>query len=259
VVIKTRKGDVRGLVGSKPPHILKAEERTKVLDIEDMYIDVGATKAFKVGKKLGIRPGDPVVPETSFAVMNNKKLYMGKAWDDRVGCAVVIEVLKRLAKAKHPNIVYGVGTVQEEVGLRGAGTSAYKVDPDVGFALDVNIAQDIPGCGADQPEKVGSGPSVCVYDKSLVPNTKLRDLVVDTAEKKKIPFHYSSITRGGTDAGKIHLTRMGVPSLFVGVATRYIHGHNGIFSVDDFENTVKLMVEVIKKLDKKTVSSLSKW
>jgi endoglucanase len=259
VVIRTRRGDVTGLVGSKPPHILKEEERKKLVDIEDMYIDVGATKEFDVRKKLEIRPGDPIVPWAPFEVMHNKKLYLGKAWDDRLGCAVIIECLRRLAKVKHPNTVYGVGTVQEEVGLRGAMTSANLVDPDVGFAIDVNIAQDMPGLKEDSPEKLGGGVSVLIYDSSMVPNAKLLSLVIDTAEKNRIKYHLSALWRGGTDAGRIHLNRIGVPSLFLGIATRYIHGHYGIFSRDDFESMVDLLVEVIKKLDRKTVEGLVKW
>jgi endoglucanase len=259
VIIKTRKGDVTGVVGSKPPHILKDEERKKLVDIEDMYIDVGTSDDFKVQKKLDIRPGDPIVPYAPFEIMSNKKLYLAKAWDDRIGCAVLIEVMRRLAKVKHPNIVYAVGTVQEEVGLRGAMTSANLVDPDVGFAIDVNVAQDMPGTKADSPEKLGSGVSILIYDSSMVPNAKLRTLVIDTAEKQKIKYHLSALWRGGTDAGRIHLNHIGVPSIFLGIATRYIHGHYGICSRDDFNSMVNLLVEVIKKLDRKTVEGLTKW
>lgn len=259
VTIKTCKGDVMGMVGVKPLHLLKEEERRKLVDIEDMYIDVGGTKDFNVEKKLDIRPGDPIVPIAPFEIMANKKLYMGKAWDDRLGCAVIIEVLRRLVAIKHPNIVYGVGTVQEEVGLRGAMTSANQVDPDVGFAIDVNIAQDMPGSKSEQPEKLGAGVSILVYDSSMIPNTKLRDLVMETARKNKIKCHFSALWRGGTDACRIHMNRSGVPSLFMGVATRYVHGHYGIFSRDDFDSMVKLIVEVVKKLDRRTVDGLVKW
>ena len=137
VIVRTRKGDYFGVVGSKPPHELDDEERKKVFDIKDMHIDVGATRKFDVEKKLGVRVGDPIVPWSTFEVMGNPKAYMAKAWDDRIGCAIMIDVVKRLARSKHPNTLYAVGTVQEEVGLRGAQTSAAVVDPDVGFALEV--------------------------------------------------------------------------------------------------------------------------
>jgi len=256
VIVKTRKGDVVGVVGSKPPHELKDEERRKVIAIEDMHIDVGATRKFDVEKKLGIRVGDPVIPWSPFQIMANPKTYLAKAWDDRVGCAIMIDVIRNLSRIKHPNTVYAVGTVQEEVGLRGAQTSAAVVDPDVAFALEVSIAHDTPGFGTDEVEALGSGPAILVYDRTMIPNRNLLDLVLDVAKKKRIPFHLASIAKGGTDTGRIHLNRAGVPSIVIGVATRYIHSHTGIIHRDDFDNAVKLVTEVIKVLDEKKVASL---
>jgi len=256
VKIRTRKGDVIGVIGSRPPHELTEEERKKVMKIHDMYIDVGATSDYDVKEELGILPGDPIVPVSPFAIMDNPRLYMAKAWDDRVGCAMVIDILKNLRNIKHPNTVFGVGTVQEEEGLRGATTSSESVGPDVGFALDVSIAKDLPKGGDDIVERLGSGPSIVVYDKSMIPNTRLRDLVVQTAEEEGIPYHFTSVEQGGTDAGRIHLYRIGVPSLTIGVPTRYIHSHTGILSRDDYDNAIRLLVEVIKRLDMKTVEEL---
>ena len=256
VIIKTRKGDVVGVVGSKPPHDLEDEERKKVIDVKDMHIDVGATRRFDVEKKLGVRPGDAIVPWSPFQVMGNPKMYLAKAWHDRVGCAVMIDVIKRLAKQRHPNTVYGVGTVQEEVGLRGAQTSAAVVDPDVGFALEVSIAHDTPGYGTDEVEALGAGAAIYVYDRTMIPNRNLLDLVIDIATKKKIPFHLASIPKGGTDTGRIHLNRAGVPSLVIGVPTRYIHTHAGIIHRSDYDSTVRLVAETMKVLDKKKVASL---
>jgi endoglucanase len=256
VIIRTRKGDVVGVVGSKPPHELRDEERRKVISIDDMHIDVGATRRFDVQKRLGIRVGDPVVPWGPFQVMGNPKTYLAKAWDDRIGCAIMIDVIRKLAKAKHPNTLYAVGTVQEEVGLRGAQTSAAVVDPDVAFALEVSIAHDTPGFGVEEVEALGSGPAILVFDRTMIPNRNLLDLTIDVAEKKKIPFHLASIARGGTDTGRIHLNRAGVPSLVIGVATRYIHSHLGIIDRADYDNAVRLVTEVIKVLDKKKVASL---
>src|SRR5512143_1391045 len=134
LVIRTRKGDVLGVVGSKPPHELRDEDRKKVLEVKDMYIDVGATSDWDVKKKLDIRPGDAIVPDSSFAVMANPNLLLAKAWDNRIGCALAAETARRLVGEKHPNTLYAVATVQEEVGLRGAQTSAQKIQPDVAFA-----------------------------------------------------------------------------------------------------------------------------
>jgi endoglucanase len=256
VIVKTRKGDITGVVGAKPPHELEADERKKVLDLKDMHIDIGATKKFDVEKRLGVRVGDPIVPWSVFEVMGNPKVYLAKAWDDRIGCAIFIETIKRLAKFKHPNTVYGVGTVQEEVGLRGAQTSAALVDPDVAFALEVGIAHDTPGFNTDDVEALGAGPGIYVYDRSMIPNRKLLDLAVDLATKKRIPFHLASVPFGGTDAGRMHLNRIGVPSLVIGVPTRYIHSHIGMIHRSDFDNAVRLVTEMVRVLDKKRVASL---
>jgi len=256
VTVKTRKGDLVGVVGSKPPHELDDEERRKVVEIKDMHIDVGAARGFDVAETLGVRPGDPIVPWSPFQIMGNPKTYLAKAWDNRIGCALMIDVLRRLAKQRHPNAVYAVGTVQEEVGLRGATTSAVAVDPDVAFALDVSIAHDTPGFPPEEAEALGGGPAILVYDRSMIPNRNLLDLVTDVATKAKIPYHFSTVDKGGTDAGKIHMNRIGVPSLFVGVPTRYIHSHIGVIHRSDYDNCVRLITEVVRVLDAKKVASL---
>ena len=189
--------------------------------------------------------------------MGNPNLYMNKAFDNRLGAAAAVAVINELAGVKHPNTVYAVGTVQEEVGLRGAGTAAHYVDPDVAFVADVSLAIDGPDAPKGSGAKLGSGPSITVYDGSMIPNRRLRDLVVDTAEKHKIPYHFAALERGGTDGGRIHISRSGVPTIYIGAATRYIHSHTSILHKSDFENLVRLMVEVIKKLDAKKVDSLT--
>lgn len=256
VIVRTSKSDVVGVVGAKPVHLLKEEEKKKILPIEDMYIDVGATSDFDIKEKLGIKPGDPVIPYSPFTVMKNSKLYLSKAWDDRVGCGLLVEILKNLSKVKHPNTVYGVGTVQEEVGLRGAQTSGMAVEPDIAFALDVSICKDAPGNEEEAEEKLGAGASILVYDRTMIPNLRLRDLVVEIAEKGGMKYHFGTV-KGGYDTGRIHLIRSGVPSLVIGVPTRYIHSHSGIISRGDFNSIVNLIVEVIKRLNKKTVAKLT--
>ena len=257
VEILTKKGPVLGVVGSTPPHLLKDEERKKVLELKDMYIDVGAKDGYDVKKRLGISVGDAIVPYSPFTIMNHKKMYLAKAFDNRIGCGIVIELFKKLQKAKHPNTVLGVGTVQEEVGLRGAGTAAFMGEPDVGIVTDVTVARDIPGIEGEPAEKMGSGPQIVVFDGSMIPNVKLKELVIDTAEKNKIPYGLSYLERGGTDGGRIHMTKFGVPSIFIGLATRYIHGHASMIYRDDYLNCIKLITAVVKRLDKKTVQSLT--
>lgn len=257
VMIKTSKGDVLGIVGSKPPHILSDDERGKMVKRADMFIDVGATDGKEAKEEFGIRSGDPIIPISQFEVLKNGKNYLGKAWDDRVGCALFIDVIKQLAKEQHPNTVYGVGTVQEEVGLRGARTSAWTIQPDVGIALESSIAGDVPGVKKEEStDALEKGPSILVYDASMIPNLKLRDLIIDTATEMGIPHQLSVMERGGTDAGAIHINMQGVPSIVMGVPCRYIHSHAGIINREDYDNTVKLLVGIIKKLDSQTVEGL---
>jgi len=256
VRVRTKKGDFVGIIGSKAPHVLEPEERKKVLQIKDMYIDVGAADGFDVKKKLGVRPGDPIIPISDFTVLGNPKTYAAKAWDDRIGVAAVIDTLNKVGKT-HPNTLFGVGTVQEEVGLRGARTSSNLVDPDVAFAIDVTIATDTPGTdGAG--EDLGAGVGIMVYDGSAIPSRRLRDFAIDVAEKEKIPYCLTALTRGGTDSGTIQFNRMGVPCLTFVVPTRYIHGHVGVIHRKDYDSLVKLLVLLAKKLDAKTVGSFTR-
>jgi putative aminopeptidase FrvX len=254
--IITNKGVVLGVVGAKPPHLLKDDERRKVLDINDMFIDVGAAGKYDAGKKLGIKLGDPIVPDSRFTVMANDQVYLAKAFDNRAACAVVIDLIKKLQNIKHPNTVYGAGSVQEEVGLRGANTIAHAVDPDVAIIVDVGLALDTPGFD-DRPEKLGAGPSIFIFDALMIPNTRLRDLTIDIATKGKIPFNLTYMDKGATDGGRIHLSRYGVPSIVIGPPTRYVHSHNSLLHRKDYDNTLKLVLELVKRLDKKTVASLT--
>ncbi len=255
--VLTSKGSFIGVVGSTPPHMLEPKQREKVVEVKDMFIDIGVQEKFDVQKKLGVKPGDPIVPDSEFTIMGNKKMYMAKAFDNRMACAIVIELMQKFKKAKHPNMLLGAGTVQEEVGLRGAQTVAQLGSPDVCIVVDTNIGLDIPPDGFKKAEKLGSGPSVLIYDGCMIPNLKLRDLVFKTAEEKKIPFNVSYMERGCTDGGRIHLSRTGVPTIVIGPAVRYIHSHNSILNRSDYDNTIKLVAELIKKLDSKTVASLT--
>jgi putative aminopeptidase FrvX len=256
VTIRTKKGDIVGVVGSKPPHELQEDERRKVIELKEMFIDVGATSYFDVKKRLGIRAGDPIVPDAPFTVMANDRLYLAKAIDNRVGCAMVVDTLRRTKSAKHANTFYGVATTMEEVGLRGAQTSVASVKPHVAIAVDVGIAHDTPGSIGDGDEKLGAGVGILVYDATMVPNRRLRDLAVDICERQKIPYHLGTVERGGTDAGRFHVYDTGVPSLVIFIATRYIHSHSTLMDRKDYDAAVKLLTELVKRLDKKTVASL---
>lgn len=256
VRVMTRKGEIIGLVGSKPPHILSPEERKKVVEIKDMFIDIGA-ESREQAMEFGVRPGDPIVPHCDFTVMPNPKILLNKAWDNRAGCAVAIMALEELKGQQHPNEVYAVGNVQEEVGLRGAITMSNLIQPDIGIALDVGIAGDVPGVSeAEAQGKMGKGPLVLLYDASMVPSQGLRNLLTDTADALGIPYQFDAIAGGGTDAGRMHIWGRGVPSVVIGFATRYIHSHAGLIHRDDMENAAKLVAALIKKLDAQTVQKI---
>jgi len=259
VVVRTKKGDIHGVVAAKPPHLLTEEERKKVLERRDMFIDVGATSREET-EEMGVKIGDPVVPWSPFSLIREGKIAMGKAFDDRIGAFIIMESMRRIKedKIEHPNTVFGAATVQEEVGLRGAQTVSHVVDPDVGIVLEVDIAGDVPGIKPHEaPTKVGKGPTLLTYDSSMIPNQPLKEFVIEIAEKAGIPLQLSQIARGGTDAGRIHLNRAGCPSAVISVPTRHIHSHVGLLGLDDVENAVKLVVELIEKLDSKTVESFT--
>lgn len=256
VTIVTNKGDVTGVIGSKPPHILSAEARKKPVDIKDMFIDIGASSK-EEAEEWGIRPGDMVVPYFEFTVLNNEKMLLAKAWDNRIGCAIAIDVMKYVKDKQHDNVVYGVGTVQEEVGLRGAKTAAQTIQPDIAFGVDVGIAGDTPGISDKEAMgKMGEGPQIILYDASMVSHKGLRDFVTDTADELNIPYQFDAMAGGGTDSGSIHLTAGGVPTLSVTIATRYIHSHAAMLHRDDYENAVKLIGEVILRLDQEAVNKI---
>ncbi len=257
VTVMTKNGNIPGVIGSKPPHILPADVRKKPVDKKEMFIDIGAVSK-QEALDFGVRPGDSVVPVCEFTVMKNEKYLMAKAWDNRIGCAIAIDVLRELKDASHPNIVYGVGTIQEEVGLRGAKTSAHLIQPDLAFGVDVGIAGDTPGVSEkDALAKMGDGPQIILYDASMISHKGLREFVTKTADEHHIPYQYDAMAGGGTDSGSIHLTANGVPALTITIPTRYIHTHAAILHRDDYENAVKLIVEVIKKLDRQTVDELT--
>jgi len=258
VVIKTHKGDVVGVIGAKPPHIVNPEERKRVVKKDQMYIDIGATSKDEV-EAAGVRSGDPIVPQAEFTIMANGKSFLSKAFDNRIGCAVTIDVLRNFDGVEHPNDLYGVTTVMEEVGLRGARTSAHAIDPDVAIILEVDIAGDVPGIKPEQSKAtLGKGPTIIMYDRGMIPNIKLRDLFIDTASEQDIPLQLSGYVVGGsTDGAIIHLHGIGVPTVVIGVASRHIHSHGSIIHRDDYENAVKLVTAVIAKLDRDTVDGLT--
>jgi putative aminopeptidase FrvX len=247
VMVYTEKGPLHGIIGSKPPHIQKEDERKRVIASDELFIDVGA-RSREEARRMGVRIGDPVEFDVKYAKIG-KDIVMGKAFDDRVGCAAMVETMRHLEKTECT--VYAVGTVQEEVGCRGAVTSAYGIYPDVGIALDVTIAGDTPGVKeAEAPVKLGKGPSLSVADYGLITHPKVLRLLVDAAEENKIPYQLETGLPGSTDASRISLAKEGVPSGTISIPTRYIHSPTSLLSLTDSENVVRLSVAAVKKVSK---------
>ncbi len=243
-----------GVVGSKPPHILSPEEKAKVVDLKEMYLDIGVASK-EEAESQGIRIGDMITPWIESRPLANPKYLLAKAFDNRIGIALAIEVLQNLQKATHPNRFFAVGTVQEEVGLRGAGTAANLVAPDIGIALDVTIATDYPGGGKEC--ELGKGPALMFYDSSMVGHVGLREYIVAMCEELHIPYQLSFLRQGGTDAGKMHLSHNGCPSIAICLPSRYIHSHTSIIHEDDYDHAVRIVTELVKRLDRATVEDIT--
>lgn len=246
VYIQSAKGNVTGVIGSKPPHKMKPEERKKILKHDYMFIDIGATSREEAEERISV--GDPIIIKQEFAELANS-LVKGKALDNRVGCAVLIEVLKQ---AESEATIYGVGTVQEEVGLKGAKTSAFRINPDMALALDVTISGDHPGIKEEEaPAKAGKGPAIILTDaggRGLITHPQVKELLISTAEEEGIPYQLEVSEGGTTDASSIHLTREGIPTGVISPASRYIHTPVSVVSLEDVENAVKLILAVLKRV-----------
>ncbi len=259
VVIKTAKGKIPGIIGSKPPHLLPPDKRRQMIKKEAMFIDVGARSKEQAEKEFGIRPGDPITPDSSFRTLADQGRLLGKAWDDRVGVALMIDAIRRLGD-DHPNTVVGVGAVMEERGLLGAITSSHVSRPDAAIILESSIAGDMPGVKAyESPDKLGAGPSIIFHEAGIVPPRRFRELALKTAEELNIPVQHGFLERGATDAGRIHIHAEGVPTLTLCVPARYIHSHTQIIDASDYDNALKLVLALLKKLDAQTVKSLTQW
>ena len=259
-VILTKNGPVHGITGIKTVHVMAPEARTQLFKREQMFIDVGASSLQDAEERLGIRPGDPIAPDSRFTPLSGGSLYLAKAWDDRVGLGVMVEAVRRLQAAPPPNTIYAVATVQEEVGLRGAHTSSYQIQPDIGINLEAGVAGDYPGITQDESqERLDKGPAIFLHDTSMLPNIKLRDLLIDVARENHIPVQFDVLSGYGEDGAEMQRSRGGVPTINIAVPTRYLHSHYGIISRKDFDRTLELIVAVIQRLDPATVHSLKSF
>ena len=255
-VIIGSKGPVKAVTGIRDVHVVPADERTRVYSRDSLYLDVGATSDAEV-RAMGISVGDPIVPDAPFEVLNGTGNYLGKAWDDRVGCAVVVEAMRRLATTPHPNqIVYAI-TTQEEIGLRGAHTAADVIKPELGIAIEGGITGDVfPGHPEETQAVLGGGPILFVYDSSALPNRKLSAFVKQTAADKKLPLQLDVVQGYGDDSAEIQKSNGGVPTVNLLVPARYTHAHNGVINRRDFDQMVELLVTMLQTLDARAVAAI---
>ncbi len=247
LTIKTSSGGfVKGAIGTPPPHILKPEEREKPFPLEELFVDIGATSREEV-EKLGIRIGSPAVIAYPFERLN-EDVVMGKALDDRVGCAVLIETLRALKDEELEVTVAANFAVCEEVGLRGARTAAFQIEPDLALALEGTVAADVPGVPPTrQPTALGKGPALTVADRSLIPHPKLVEFLLGVARDEEIPCQLKVPPFGSTDAGAIQQTGKGAIAGVVSVPCRYIHSPFSLMRLEDFQHTVRLVVAFTRR------------
>ncbi|WP_129691229.1 M42 family metallopeptidase [Gottfriedia acidiceleris] len=256
VQVMTEQGPVIGVIGSIPPHLLSDELRARPMDMKNMLIDIGADNK-EDAINIGVRPGQQIVPVCPFTPMANEKKIMAKAWDNRYGCGLAIELLKEVQNETLPNILYSGATVQEEVGLRGAQTAANMIKPDIFYALDASPANDMSGSKSEFGQ-LGKGVLLRILDRTMVTHKGIREFILDTAETNKIPYQYF-VSQGGTDAGRVHVSNDGVPSAVIGICSRYIHTAASIIHVDDYLAAKELLVKLVKATDKTTVETLRNY
>ncbi len=255
-IIIGSKGPVHAVTGIRDIHVLPADERSRIFPRDQLYLDIGAKNA-EAAAAMGIEPGDPIVPDAPFLALNGTQNYLGKAWDDRIGCAVLLEAMRRTAKLPHANQLFFVATTQEEIGLRGARTAAQTVKPEIGIAIEGGIAGDtFPGHPEETQVKLGAGPGMFLYDSSTIANRKMVALVRKTTAAKNLPLQADLVQGYGDDSAEMQTTNGGTPTVNLVVPVRYTHAHNGIVNRQDFDQTVDLVVALLTQMDAATVQQL---
>ncbi|ADL12807.1 M42 family metallopeptidase [Acetohalobium arabaticum] len=233
---------VPGVIGAKAIHLQKPAERRKPLRIKQLYIDIGA-KDEQAAKKL-VQIGDTATFSTKFSQLNDKTVK-GKAFDDRVGCSLLIKLLKQ----NYNFPVYGIFSVQEEVGLRGAGPAVYDLEPDLALVLEGTTASDVPESKEHAySTTVGEGPALTIMDATIIPNRSLLQEIITVAEKEEIDYQFRKSTAAGTDAGRVHLSKEGIPTAVISVPVRYIHSPASMLNLDDYQTTHDLVDKFSVKL-----------
>ena len=235
-----------GVIGAKPIHLQEPREREQVIKLDNLFIDIGA-RSREEAEKL-VKVGDYAVFTTRFERFGSG-LVKGKALDDRAGCLVLLETLRALQQTPLKLDLYGVFTVQEEIGTRGAAVTAYDIAPDIGFVLEGTVCSDTPGTDPHgQSTVVGAGPAISIMDAGTIADRRLVDFLVATAEENGIPYQFRRATTGGNDGARIHLAREGAPTASISVPCRYIHSPVSVCSLEDLERAARLLTAALKKI-----------
>jgi len=255
--IMTARGPVVGYTGFKSTHIVSPEERTRMVALQDMFLDIGA-RSREEAERMGVRPGLPVTYRTEFEILNGTSRYLAKAWDDRVGLAAATEALRQLKSLPHPNTVEVAATVQEEIGLRGASVVEASTHPDIVINLEIGIAGDFPLLTSPKlsQEALGKGPSIFVFDTSMIPNNNFVEWILKVARDAAIPVQFESVSGYGEDASVLQRAATGIPAINLGVPTRYGHSQSGVIDRADYDHLVKLLVAMIQKLSAEQVKAI---
>lgn len=260
VMIRNRKGEkIRGIITSKPVHFLSPKEKSSCdLDIEKLYVDVGASSKKEVEEDYGIYPGDPMVPDVKFDYDEKHGIIFGKALDNRIGCACVVETMKALLEEELNVDVVGALAVQEEVGGRGAMVTTHVVKPDLAIVFEGSPADDFYYSSSLAQGSMKKGTQIRLLDKQYISNTGFIRMAHQIGDANGIKYQ-DAVRRGGsTNAGKISIQGKAVPCLVLGVPCRYVHTHYNYCAMEDVAATVKMAVEVIKGLDDEALDTILK-
>lgn len=257
VVIKNNKGEyIKGVVTSKPPHFMTDEEKNRLPKMSELTIDIGTSSYEETVELYGIEVGNPIVPDVSFVYDEKIGIMRAKAFDNRLGCAASIEVLKAVKNNGIKNVnVVGAFASQEEVGLRGAQVAAYRVKPDFAIVFEGSPADDSFKEGTASHGALKKGVQLRVVDGAMISNPRVLKFARDIADKKGIKYQMIAREKGSTNGGKYHISETGIPVLVLGIPTRYIHTHYSYASIDDLTAAISLAVEVIKELNKNIIKS----
>lgn len=255
--VTTAKGPVLAYSGMDSPHILGDKKMLGSPDISVLFLDIGAESQEQAQKEFGMRPGLEVTPVSEFSQLSANR-FLAKALDDRIGLASISDALEQVKLKPQSNQLYVAATVQEEIGLRGASTVYEATHPDVVINIEVGIADDYPALLAERKSRIflGKGPSLFVYDRTMIPNQELLEWVIDLANKHDIPLQLEVEPGYGEDGSKLQASGTGVPAINIGIPIRYAHQHAGVFDKRDYDNAVKLLGLIAEHLNQDVVDTI---